>query len=648
MPGPNLIALDIPDTKKAELVGYLITDWGFANTARINQVDSKYNRWMDNYSGKPLEAIRTTPFYRASNFVPQLIRMHTDILSARIYGLILGTRPSWRIISLFEPLKHETLENASEGLDFISKYQLRMPEVLDTSVFRAFKTGHVLLKGPWIDDRKFRITGMSANGKSPQSKEITKPYLDLRPIAFDDCWVNPINIQWLRDARSIYHRIRLAKSDIEWRKANNVWDPTACDKLATSPETSQGVARESQATEAGIALTPDVVRPYSAIEATFNYELEPGKTYELVVVFNPKVSGKDGYLRGYYNPYNRLPHCYAELKFMPREDFIYGYSVPEILEQSQEEQAQIHNSRRDADTIGNIPTFKKKRYADQPNPSSEWYPGKVFELEAMDDLDILTLGANYNSKIDEEKFLLYLAEQYSGVQAPMQGYGAGVLQGKRGIYNTGATLAMLAEGNKRLDIFLQRARYPFHDIGNLMFQSYKQFRSDGREYSAWGDKGAALQTLFKISEPDDYPGFFFNIAASDAGANREVDKTSLLLMANTMAAYYRQIVEAGATLAQLPKESPLVEIMLSVLDGAKDLASRLLFAFDMSDRKRLLPDVRSILGGSPQSGAEQAERRGMPGSDEPLSIDRLQELSSSLGSIPSAPGPGNGGGGRRA
>jgi len=627
---PNLIQLPLSDDKKAELVGFCTKNWEAAAKARNTQIESKYARWVDNYSGKPLEAIRTTPFYRASNFVPQLIRMHTDILSARIYGLILATKPMWRIASLLEGLKHEDIEECSNWMDFTSKFQLRLPEILDSAIFRTFKTGQCMLKGPWVEDRTWKVDGLSSDGKEPNRKEVVTEFLDLRPIAFDDVWINPITVQWLRDAREIYHRIRLTKEQVIWRDINKIWDTTASSKLLNGPEVEKGTARQTQATEAGIDLVVDVIHPFNAIEATLKYDLESGKTYEIVVVFNPKVSGKDGYLRGYFNPYKKLSNPYCELKFIPREDFAYGYSIPEILEQAQEEQAQIHNARRDSNTIGNIPTFKKKRYADMPNPSSEWYPGKVFELEAMDDMDVLNLQVNYNSMIEEERFLMSLAEQYTGVQPPMQGYGSGVMQGKRGIYSSQGTLAMLAEGNRRLDIYLQRARYPFHDLGNLIYQTYKQFRPDGAEYRAWGEKGAAIKKSFAFTEPTDFPGFFFNIAAADSGANREVDRQSLLLMANTMASYYRQIVEACATITQLPQGHPLAETLLVVLDGAKDLASRLLFAFDIGDRKRLLPDVRQTLGGSPQAGAEQANRVGLPGSDEAVSIDRLRELSQNI------------------
>jgi hypothetical protein len=629
---------------KGQLVKQLTDVLQNCITARSNQIDSKYTRWMDNYSAKPLEAVRTTPYYRASNFVPQLIRMHTDILSARIYGLIIATKPMWNPKSLMT-LDHGAIEAVTEWMDYISKFQLRLPEVFDMGIFRAFKTGHLMLKGPWVEESIWKVKGLSPTGKDLDKEEQVTDFMDLKPVAFDDIYINPITVQYAREAEHIFHRLRMTKYHVEQRKANNVWDKDACDKVLGGPDNNEGTARQAQAEEAGISLTKDVTRPYSVFEATFNYQLEPGRTYELVVVFNPKVPGKDGYLRGYYNPLRYVKNCYTEIKFLPREDFIYGYSIPEILEQSQEEQAQIHNARRDSNTIGNIPTFKKKKYADVPNPSSEWYPGKVFELDQMDDMDVLNLQVNYNSMIDEERYLMSLAEQYTGVQPPMQGYGSGVMQGKRGIYSSQGTLAMLAEGNRRLDIYLSRSRYSFHDLGNLIYQSYKQYRPDGAEFAAWGERGDAVRKTFKLTEPKGFPGFFFNLTASDAGANREVERTSLLLMANTMGAYYRQITEAAGLVTQLPEGHPLRQVLVAVLDGAKDLANRLLFAFDVGDRKQLVPDVRQLLGASGKDIAASVDRTGLPGSDQTLSIDRLRNLSQSITNQPSG-GLATPGGGR--
>jgi hypothetical protein len=279
----------------------------------------------------------------------------------------------------------------------------------------------------------------------------------------------------------------------------------------------------------------------------------------------------------------------------------FGIGIPEILEQSQEEQAQVHNARRDANTIANVPTFKKKRYSlNNFSPASEWYPGKTFEVDNMDDIAPMIIGGNYNSMIEEENMILQLSERYTGVSQPMQGMGTGS-QGKKGTYNTGGTLALLSEGNRRLDIYIKRLREPIHRLGKIIFTSYRDF-GDMSELDTWGENGQYVKEAFQFAPGSpEYRNLLFDFSSSDAGANKETDRQALLLMSNTMAAYYQQIMGLSQAIAGMPDGSPAKAIAMAVLDGANDLATRVLTAFDISDRKTLVPDVRQLLGaGSPQ------------------------------------------------
>jgi hypothetical protein len=628
----QLINLPIATTagdKQREIVGYLCEKFEASVKARTNQVDSMYTRWQNNYAAQPVQKTRTTPFLKASNFMPQLIRMHTDILVARMYGLLLAAKPFWNPKVFDENFPWAMLGDMRNFMEFVSRFPCRLPEVLDSSLRRVCKTGTVTIKGPMITDEFYfpNLDGTSA-------ERVSQTYLQLQCLPYNDVWFWPLTANDETEADVVFHRLRLTKEEVERRKSSGLWASVACDKLLQSSEQKQPEpARDATAQEAGLQLQPDVDRPFTAIEASFRYPIVADQMYKCVVTFNPYCKDKDGYLRGYYSPYRTLENVYVNLCFMPREDFIYGYSIPEILEQYQEEQAQIHNGRRDAATIANVPGWKKKRDPTVPNPSTEWYPGKVFELESMDDLEPLTFGGQYNPMIEEENFLLQLAERTTGISPPMQGAGAGGLSGKRGNYASMGTLALLAEGNRRIDIYLKRMQYPMHRLGNLIYQSYRTWLPEGAMYSMWGESGQAVQKSYQFKEPADYKGYFFEMSASDSSANKETDRTALLLMANTMAGYYRQIVEAAAAIAQQPPGSPISQVLLLVLDGAKDLADRLLFSFDIGDRKKLLPDVRTALGGSPQAGADAATSRGMPGSEEPVSVGDVQQLSQRLGAI---------------
>lgn len=623
-----------PDAKKT-LVGFLREKFRFGVQARTDQIESDLTRWMENYAGKPQQETRTTPFLHASNFVPQLIRMHTDILVARLYGLMVAAKPFWHPSCLMEEMPHETLEGVSSWMEFISFFQLHLPDVLDQCLRRVCKTGLLMLKGPWKQDIVWTADGPTDDGRGIKTSSTTDEYLQLQPMPFDDVWIWPITVNDPCEAKIIFHRLRLTKEDVQARIASGAWDKTQADKILLSDPkiTDKDAPRQAQAAEAGIMLTADVDRPYTVIEAHLRYEVQPGKPFKIIVTFNPHDESNDGYLRGYFSPYKKIENCFTSLNLLPREDLVYGYSIPEILEQFQEEQAQIHNGRRDTATIANVPGWKKKRDPLVPNPATEWYPGKVFELEDMADIEMLTFGGQYNDMITEEGFLLQLAERTTGISPPMQGAGVGGLNGQRGIYSSQGTMALLAEGNQRIDIYLRRMRFPMHNIGNLIYQSYRTFKPEGAEYRTWGKYGQAVKQSFNFKEPEGYPGFFFEMSASTGSVNKESDRTALLLMANTMSAYYRQLVEAVSSMAQIPDGHPLKATLMLVLDGAKDLADRLLFAFDIGDRKRLVPDVRTAFGGSPQAGAEQADSLGMPTAEGDVPIDGIQTLSNSIGAL---------------
>ncbi len=638
----TLINLKLSDDQMNDIIGYLYNKFELTVKARTTQVDDKYKRWQDNYAGKPAEKIRTTPFYNASNFVPQLIRMHTDILSARIIAFIMACKPFWRPKTMLGQAPHDYLEAIGTWLDYVSFYELGMYDLLDKTIFGTVKTGTVTLKAPWVEDTVYDVNSDPGTGARTE-KEVRREGMQPRVIPFDDFFPYPIVANNLEEVQIKFHRLRLTKEEVESRVRANLWDEANAKRLLDFPEnSSERVAHESQATEAGITLTSDVDRPYTAVEAWFEFPIG-ARNYRQVVVFNPKIQTKEGFLRGYFNNYPVGLDPFVDFRIMPREDLYYGYCIPEILEQSQEEQAQIHNVRRDASVICNVPTFKTKRYADVPNPSSEWYPGKLFVLENMDDLDVLNVPTKYQPMVDEEKFLMDLAERYSGVSPPMQGMGAGVLSGRRGIYNTGGTLALISEGNRRLDIYLKRLRFSFHKFGNLIYHSHRTFKPQGQEYQSWGTTGSNLTKTFQFLESEGYKGLFFEISASDASVNKENDRTALMMVANVMASYYQRMVEAANVICQTPQGHPLQQVLFQVVEGARDLASRLLFAFDVGDRDKLVPDLQAILSGKPPAGSQQMGQGNMPGAQGPVSVENLaalqQQLAGSQGGLPGPAGP---------
>lgn len=630
--------------KVPEVCGHLLDRFRKAIVARTNQIDGHYKRWMDNYSAKPNESVRTTPWYRASNFVPQLIRMHVDILTARMVGIIFGTKPFWKPSSVLDSVPREILQVLGSWLEFeTSGQRMNYYPAIRSGIYRGFKTGTNIYKTVWKDAGTYGfnvVMGLGQGAAGIQTKQISKEGMELEPLPFEDFFPFPITVASLDKVSIKFHRLRFTKEDIEFRRDKGIWNKSQAQYMIdNNGDYKASPARESQAQEAGITLTKDVVMPFTAVEAWFDYPLGiGGDRYKLVATFNPYVDKpEDGLLRFYFNPDARGEDPFVLQSPMPREDFIFGYAIPELLEQAQEEQAQIHNHRRDANTIANNPGWIKKRMADVPNPASDWYPGKVFEVDAMDDVAPIQFSGNYNSMIEEESFLLNLTDKYTGMGSPMQAMGSGILDGKRGVYSSQGTMAMLQAGSDRPDMYLKEYREAFHKIGRKIYRSNRDWRTKPLPYEFWGANGQLLKFCFEYPEPDDYDPVHFSIGASDGSSNKEADRTNLLLMANTAAGYYNQIFQAVSVVGQLPPDDPRRELLLMVIDSAKDLFDRLLFVFDIGDRNKLIPDVRSVLGGgsNPSIGGNAgAPEAGVPPSEESVPLAGIQALSQSIGALP--------------
>lgn len=603
--------------------------------SRSKEIDGDYRRWIDNYAAKPAQAIRTVPYYKASNFVPQLIRMHTDLLAANNVGLLFSTRPFWRPQTFSTTPGIDVLNALGEWMSTECMYNINFFDPVDLGIFLAVKTGLHVIKNVWVSDSRERA---DATG---QVTTTAKEGLVLDNIPFDDLYPYPVTAQFFRDCTAIFHRLRFTKDEVEYRKhlpAPWGWPAQAASSVLMGDSTA-GLSgpKEALANTAGYSLTPDVIRPYTVIEMWGQYELTPGKMADIVLTFNPYSGTADnGIIRLWYNYLPGDLDPFVDIRIMPREGSIVGDCIPNILEQSQEEQAQIHNARRDKSNIVNVPGWKKKKSWDGANPSTEWYPGKVFDVDQMDDLEPLEFGGGYESMIEEENMVMALAERYSGISAAKQGFGTGAV-GKKGIYSSMGTLALLSEGNQRQDIYLQRLRRSFNKQGQLIFTHYRDFASKSNDWGKYGENGVLIKKAFDAKDFDQLRGVFFGIGASDAGANREVDRQNLLLVSQTMAAYYKEIMALAPAVAQMPDGSPAKELSLQVLDGARDLANRILFLFNVYDRKRLAPDVREVFGGNkPGDRSKVLDQAGVPEAEEPIPPGGLQNLSDTVAQVTQA------------
>src|SRR5260370_636221 len=259
-----------------------------------------------------------------------------------------------------------------------------------------------------------------------------------------------------------------------------------------------------------------------------------GKYYNLIGVIIPRINEL---VDLYFNPYPRNLEVFTEYKPFPKEDFFYGESMCELLAQCQEEGSTIHNDRRNNAFIANAPVFKRRSGSLLPNPSTNWYPGKVFDLEAMDDFELVQVGRNFENTLEEEAAVIQYAERLSVIGDVMQGMGSGQM-GKKGMYNTGGTLAALSEGNQRQDTNIRDFRMVLGSIGRTCFALQSFYgKTDPSIATFPTEVQAQIRQALEMTTPAHLTNSTFKVNASSAGVNNEVSRANLLQMASILGQY---------------------------------------------------------------------------------------------------------------
>lgn len=630
----KIIRPDIPEEKWKELESYLLSHYERAEGARKEQVEDKYAKWEANYYGIPAEKVRTVPWYKSSNFVVKVIRIFVDTFVARTLNIIFATRPLYSTDGFPRELK-ESLELYlnRKALNEWDHYLLAKD-----MLGRGNKNGTAVCKTYQLHESEIDVME-GPDGEQTENDIITYSGPRSQVIPFEDFCVYPITCNYLHEAVIKFHKVRYVEETAKRMLAQSKWkfydaEKSDEDILNEALQTPQDAKRATTQSESGVSDAQH--REMEVIECYLKWELQPGKYYSIIASIVPAC----GHMVDlYFNPYPRNIDIFTDYRPFPKEDFIFGESMCELLEQSQEEASVIHNDRRNNNFIANAPVFKRRSGSNLPNPSTNWYPGKVFDVEDMDDFEMVLTGRNYNDTLMEEQACLQLAERLSGIGPLMQGMSSGNM-GKKGMYNTGGTLAVLSEGNQRQDTNIRDFRQVLSRIAKVAFSLQSYYGKDDPTIGVFPEAvQAQIRQALEMATTERLHTTTFEVKTSNAGSNSEVAKASLMQMAAILGQYGNTVQGMTQALAN-PQLNPSIRaIMMETITMHKWMAARLLRSFDEYDAEGVLPDVNraielTIPGGAgkgvksanPGTGQAGMEPGGSAGAGGPLTREGLQQI----------------------
>lgn len=596
--------------KHEELKRYLCDMWKRAKQGRQTQVDDDYARWQKAYTGIPLEKERTVPFYKSSNFVVKLIRIYIDTFVARTLNIVFATKPLYTVEGLPRDLK-EAWEFYINQKAIHSWNHYKLAKILCD---RGCRDGSVVFKTTQTTRKGIEMTALDQN-RVKEEEVIYYQGPETKVIPFEDWYVYPFAAQNWNDVVIKFHRVRYPEEVAKEKYLSGKWTlKQGEDNFASYLDTPRDLKAQEQQSDAGV-YDPQY-REFQAIECHLRYAItnDASKYYDIVATIHPAT---EELIDLYYNPYPQNLNTFTEYRPFPRDSVWYGESMCEILGQCQEEASVIHNDRRNNSFIANSVTFKRKNGSLLPNPSTNWYPGKVWDLESMDDLDVMTVGAQYPDMIPQEDYVFQLADELSGIGDSMRGTSQGQ-QGTHGIYNTMGTLSVMAEGNQRQDTNIRDVRNSLSFLADVCSRLQARFGSDDPFIATLpGDMQPQVKQALQILNSEKYRVIRHEVSTSTAGSNSEIQKASLLQISQVLGQY-------GGTIQQLIPQllsstiNPQMKAMITdIINMQSSLAKRLLRAFGEADLVESLPDVNQILNAGATSNPQQPGAGGPQGNMEP-------------------------------
>lgn len=620
----KIIRPKISDEKWSKMELYLLDHYERAKTARQEQVDDKYERWEQNYFGVPAEKTRTVPWYKASNFVVKVIRIFIDTFVARTLNIIFATHPLYAT----EGFPSEVKEALELYLNRKALNEWEHYRLASGMIMRGNKNGTSVCKTPWVVEKEWDVMPGTGGAEHDENELITFSGPKSQIIPFEDFLVYPITCNYLEEATIKFHRIRYVEEEALQKIRGGKWQLTE-EQLTQALQTPSDVKRLATQEESGVIDTH--LKELHLVECYHKFEIVEGsgKYFVLISLICPALRKM---VDCYFNPYPRNLDIFTDYRPNPKEDFIYGESMCELLESTQEEISNIHNSRRDNNFIANAPVFKRRSGSLVPNPSTNWYPGKVFDLEDMDDFELVQVGRNFNDTLQEEAADLQYAERLVGIGAVMQGLSQGSM-GKKGMYNTGGTLAVMAEGNQRQDSNIKDFRCVLGRICRVAYSLQSYYGQDDPTIAVFPQKiQDQIRAALKATTPQHLQIATFGVKTSNAGANSEVAKANLLQMASVLGQYGNSAQAMVGQLANPGLNPAIKDIMIQVITMQAWMAKRLLRAWDEYDAEEVLPDVQRAL----QAGVSQ--QPGQPGQGGSSQISGMEQLPPNSGGAGETPG----------
>lgn len=357
-----------------------------------------------------------------------------------------------------------------------------------------------------------------------------------------------------------------------------------------------------------VARAKDIIRDYG--DAAI---LPPGsEEREIVVDYHPS---SQTLMSVRYNWYYDLRRPYYKCVYFPVEHRWDGVGICKQLSQFQREITTQHRQRLDNATLANVRMIKVNKFSGY-GPNEPIFPGKMWFLDRMDDVETFQLGEIYPSSYSNEHQTLQYAQQRSGVNELNLGMPQVGTPG-----TATAELSRVQESNKKFDFVYGNVRRFASEVIVDVAAQLQQFGPKELKYFENVEGGNLARKFLELPSSLIKEGIIVDITAAGQKENKLLDRQNWQQIGQSLTQYYTNILQLAM---QTQDTEKIAMITQNAYQGATEAMRQILESFDIKNVDRLI--IEQFL--NPQNAAPTTQppagaNNQPPGISAPQGISQL-------------------------
>lgn len=628
MPYPREINLGAE--REAELVRYIdseLIQYYMDTSEHIKDL----TQWQNDYWAKPTKKVADFPFRGASTIVIPMDAIAVEAVHARTETQLFGQSQLVSATSISD--EWDVAQKPVE--DFFNYYLLEVMKIkkeLSYCLLEAEKFGTMIGKSQY--ERLVRYGTREIDG---EEKEFGVVYKDgpsfysipdarfLLPYWSQD----PQSSDWVGEEHSKppYYIYEAEKAGL--------FRPGTYEKLALYLENPQmayptgGDGEEFERNQMDLEKTKySVGRGLKWVEIWLSWATDSSGVKKEIILHYHRETKLVMSIR--YNYLSDLRRLYRTGVYFPVEHRWRGIGICKMNEQFQRSITVRHRQNIDNATLANIRMFKIHKLAGYGN-GEPIFPGKMWFLDNMDQLDTVQLGEVYPSGYNTEQSDVIFSQQRTGVNEVTLG------MPQFGTPGTATSdLVRVQEGNRKYDLWYSRAR----EFGNEILMDnadlLQQFGPRNLEYYQTAANGEMIRSFLSLPSTYIREGLVIQLKISSQVHNKVLDRQNW----QQIAAFINQYYQGLAQLA-IPLGNPMMLqlIFTKGISAATEAMRQILETYDVRNIDRIVVkeldtllqgQIPQMMGTGMQNGPQQLLTPGssnrLNGSSPEAGMEVLQGL----------------------